>query len=222
MQVTVNIQATDRSWTQAMRAGLPGTIAVAGTMPGTALVCVAPPVRPDVILMECGADARDNRERLARARCVAVAGVLVAFDRCTPELLADVLEAGGRGFALKATALPSLRQGLCAIHRGETWFSGAALLQALRPGPAPLPAAEPPQHDLTPRERQILHLIGLGMSNKEIGRQLAISEQTVKTHLHRVYVKLNRSGRYKAYLAQPGAALPPPPGVRGGVQAALG
>jgi ATP/maltotriose-dependent transcriptional regulator MalT len=41
------------------------------------------------------------------------------------------------------------------------------------------------------------------MSNKEIGRRLAISDQTVKTHLHHVYVKLERSGRYKAFLSHP-------------------
>jgi DNA-binding NarL/FixJ family response regulator len=56
---------------------------------------------------------------------------------------------------------------------------------------------------LTPREEQILRFIGCGMSNKEIGRQLEISHNTVKTHLHRVYVKLNRSGRFEAFLTQP-------------------
>ena len=56
----------------------------------------------------------------------------------------------------------------------------------------------------------MLDLIGSGLSNKEIARQLDISDKTVKTHLHRVYVKLNQSGRYKALLAQIGehARLP--------------
>ena len=44
------------------------------------------------------------------------------------------------------------------------------------------------------------------MSNKEIGRALQISDQTVKTHLHHVYVKLQRSGRYKAFAATPASA----------------
>ena len=62
---------------------------------------------------------------------------------------------------------------------------------------------------LTHREEEILQLIGHGLSNKEIGRRLEISDQTVKTHLHRVYSKLHKSGRYKAYLAQPHS--PPQP-----------
>lgn len=52
--------------------------------------------------------------------------------------------------------------------------------------------------------------IGLGLSNKEIGRRLEISDQTVKMHLHRVYATLHRSGRFKASLAQPHERAPAP------------
>ena len=62
---------------------------------------------------------------------------------------------------------------------------------------------------LTRREDEILRLIGTGLTNKEIGRRLKISDNTVKTHLHRVYTKLNQSGRFKAFLAQPKGKTPP-------------
>jgi DNA-binding NarL/FixJ family response regulator len=63
------------------------------------------------------------------------------------------------------------------------------------------------EHKLTQREEEILRLIGTGLTNKEIARRLAISDKTVKTHLHHVYVKLHRSGRYKAFLSRPGTPL---------------
>jgi DNA-binding CsgD family transcriptional regulator len=77
------------------------------------------------------------------------------------------------------------------------------LLHALGAQPVahtPAPPAE--EGTLTRREHEIMLLIGTGLTNKEIARRLAISDHTVKTHLHRVYVKLHRSGRYKALLAQ--------------------
>ena len=54
---------------------------------------------------------------------------------------------------------------------------------------------------LTAREHEILALVGTAMSNKEIAHQLKISDLTVKSHLHRVYVKLQRSGRYRAFMS---------------------
>jgi Response regulator containing a CheY-like receiver domain and an HTH DNA-binding domain len=66
---------------------------------------------------------------------------------------------------------------------------------------------------LTAREREILDLVGAALSNKEIARKLAISDKTVKTHLHHIYVKLQRSGRYKAFLSD--AISPPRPATPG-------
>jgi DNA-binding NarL/FixJ family response regulator len=57
------------------------------------------------------------------------------------------------------------------------------------------------ENKLTQREEEILELTIKGFSNKEIARLLRISPNTVKTHLHRVYVKTNKSGRIKAYHA---------------------
>jgi DNA-binding CsgD family transcriptional regulator len=78
---------------------------------------------------------------------------------------------------------------------------------------------EPPKQEelLTAREREIMLLVGSAMSNKEIARKLRISGNTVKTHLHHIYVKLNRSGRYKALLSE-GAAPGPRRPFAGGIQ----
>lgn len=57
------------------------------------------------------------------------------------------------------------------------------------------------ENALTPREKEILELTSKGLSNKEIARQLHISPNTVKTHLHRVYVKTQAGSRIKAFYA---------------------
>lgn len=72
------------------------------------------------------------------------------------------------------------------------------------------------EHKLTQREEEVLRLIGTGLTNKEMARRLAISDKTVKTHLHHIYVKLHRSGRYKAFLSQPGTPLAQIAAVSGG------
>jgi len=202
MRIKVFISCVDQGWAEAVGAALAAAEPLAGGA-GTVVVCVDASSHPDVVLMDSVAGASGTRERLARAAAAAAAGVLVAYERCTRELLVEALECGARGCTLKASPLPLLLQALCAIRRGETWYSSTALLQALRPESPAIPVAVAGEHELTPREQEILHLTGLGLSNKEIGRQLKISDQTVKTHLHRVYVKLNRSGRYKAFLAHP-------------------
>ena len=205
MRIRVFISCMDRAWAEGVRAALGAVAGPGGQGAGPAVTCVDAAARPDVVLMDSAVDARDTRERLARAVACAASGVLVAYERCTRDLLVEALECGARGCMLKATPASVLPQALCAIRRGESWFSSAALLQALGAEPRPAPPPEPEEHELTPREHQILSLIGEGMSNKEIGKRLEISDHTVKTHLHRVYVKLNRSGRYKAFLAQPAA-----------------
>lgn len=93
------------------------------------------------------------------------------------------------------------------MHGGDTWFGRSTLLQALHSliGAAPVARTPVDEGRLTQREEEILHLTGRGLTNKEIARELDISDHTVKTHLHRVYVKLHQSGRYKVLLSQPEA-----------------
>jgi ATP/maltotriose-dependent transcriptional regulator MalT len=97
-----------------------------------------------------------------------------------------------------------MAKAVMAVHAGDPWFGRTALLQALRSRVATEPVQEVSAEDqalLTRREREILGLIGSAMSNKEIARILKISDKTVKTHLHHIYVKLHQSGRYKAFLS---------------------
>jgi DNA-binding NarL/FixJ family response regulator len=132
---------------------------------------------------------------------------LLMYARCTSDDVAEAVRRGAAGCIPHAVTTELLAKAVRTVASGGAWWGRMALLEALR---AQMSVSAPPQHggSLTQREEEILQLIGHGLSNKEIARRLEISDHTVKTHLHRIYSKLQRSGRYKAYLAQPGAATP--------------
>ncbi|MFL6290426.1 MAG: response regulator [Thermoanaerobaculia bacterium] len=110
----------------------------------------------------------------------------------------EILEAmrlGVRGVVLKEMASASVVQCVRKVHAGELWLekrSAASMIGKLarREGAGRDAAAL-----LTPREQELLTLIGRGLRNKEIAAQLSIREQTVKVHLSHIYAKLGVDGR---------------------------
>lgn len=166
--------------------------------------------RPDVLLLEHSeADEECTWQILNElGRVSAGTRVLLLCDACTRSTIIGSVRRGVSG-CLFTWSEPSLQvRGVTTVHRGETWFGRTALLDAIRSQIAPQPILLSDSLDahelLTAREREILGLIGGAMSNKEIARRLLISEKTVKTHLHHIYVKLHRSGRYRAFLSSSG------------------
>lgn len=159
---------------------------------------------PDVLLAAGDPTQGDTLELLNRMAHESRTRPLVLYEACTNNQVIEWVRHGAVG-CLAYSAIPMLlAKAVRTVYLGGTWYGRSALLEALRSsvGAAvtPLPAEDA---RLTHRESEILHLAGQGLSNKEIGRRLEISDQTVKTHLHRVYAKLHQSGRYKAFLAQP-------------------
>ena len=165
--------------------------------------------RPDVILLEHLATDEDRLWGILHRLTLAssVSRVLMLCELCTDRLVTSFIANGACGSVALASGPSLWARAVVAVNQGEMWFGRTALLLALRrqlSAHAVDRAASFYEDELlTVREREILALIGDGMSNKEIARELSISDQTVKTHLHHVYVKLKRSGRYKAFTATP-------------------
>jgi len=131
---------------------------------------------------------------------------LILYDVYSQDLIVESIRQGASGCLLKSSDASLCAKAVRTVNRGETWYGRMALLEALKLQIGIKPTtAQPDDGKLTPREEEILQLIGSGLTNKEIGRKLDISDKTVKTHLHHIYVKLNLSGRFKAFLAQPEA-----------------
>jgi len=121
--------------------------------------------------------------------------VVLVADRLGEEEVLEALYLGVHGMLLKALLLRMLVPCVRTVMAGERWFEKRALTRALdvllrrHTGEREMAAL------LTPRQMEMVRLVALGLRTAEMSSRLAISEGTVKTHLHRVYRKLKVDNR---------------------------
>jgi NarL family two-component system response regulator LiaR len=166
---------------------------------GEAAVREAEIRRPDVILMDLvmprldGVGAmRELRRRMPECR------VIVLTSYAQDDRLLPAIQAGAAGYLLKDAEPREIARAVRAAHAGEALLApaiAARLVAAIAQ-----PAGERPTQRLTPREREVLALIGRGLPNKRIARELGVSEKTVKTHVGHVLAKLGVTDRTQAAL----------------------
>ncbi|MFC4534404.1 response regulator [Sphaerisporangium dianthi] len=148
---------------------------------------------PDVILMDLrmpGGDGVGAIPPILAARPETRVIVLTTYE--TDQDIVRAVEAGAAGYLLKDTSRADLVAAVFGAARGETVLSPAVATRLVSRMRAP--AAE----SLSPRETEVLALVARGLTNAEVGRELFISETTVKTHLLRVFGKLGVSDRTAA------------------------
>jgi DNA-binding NarL/FixJ family response regulator len=184
-----------------VRAGLRGMLAAEGAITvvgeagsGAEAVATAAAVEPDVVLMDLrmpDGDGVTATERILAANSAIKVVVLTTYE--TDADILRAVEAGAAGYLLKDAAPAELSRAVLAAARGETVLApsvAARLMNTVRrPGPTTT---------LSAREVQVLRLVGRGFTNADIGRELFISEATVKTHLLRMFAKLGVSDRTAA------------------------
>jgi len=166
---------------------------------GTEALDLAHRLRPDVVLMDLkmpGIPAADAI-RTIRAQYPAT-HVLVLTSYAEERQVEEVLRAGALGYALKSIVAADLVRAVATVARGETWLHAEAqrsLVNRMR-----RPAELSPLALLTERERSVLGLLARGMSNREIGRALHLTEGTVKGYVSNVLAKLKLEDRTQAAL----------------------
>ncbi len=182
-----------------VRSGLAGLLAVEPDVEvvgeagdGAAAVSMARALTPDLVLMDLrmpGVDGAAATAQITDELPGVHVLVLTTYETDTDILRA--VEAGATGYLLKDTPRDQLVAGVRAAARGESALSPSVarrLVQQLR-GDA---------ERLTPRELEVLSGVARGLSNAAIGRELYITEATVKTHLLRVFGKLGVDDRTHA------------------------
>jgi DNA-binding NarL/FixJ family response regulator len=159
-------------------------------------------LHPDVVLMDVRMPVVDGveatRQLTARDGSPPVL-VLTTFD--DDEILAAALRAGAAGFVLKDVPAEDLQRAVRAVAAGGAWLdpSVTGRVLAVYRGTAPAPRGDDPAlASLTAREREVLALIGRGLSNPEIAAELVVGEGTVKTHVNHIFAKLGLRDRAAA------------------------
>ena len=124
--------------------------------------------------------------------------VLTTFE--DEEILAGALRAGAAGFLLKGVPAEDLQRAVKAVAAGHSWLDPGVTGRVLAKYREGIPPALPgPELDmLTQREREVLALIGAGLSNTEIADHLVLGEGTVKTHVGHIFAKLDLRDRSAA------------------------
>ena len=145
---------------------------------------------PDIAIVDIAMFGVAGREMLARASLA----TRLVFFAASPEdeNLAMLAAAGASGLIPKDADPETLVQALRRIANGERLLPP---LGTVRPTHQSTPSVEDVLAALTERERQIIRLVIEGLSNKEIGRRLNISDGTIKVHLHNMFGKLGVSNR---------------------------
>lgn len=200
-------QAMVREGFRALLHAQPGLTVVGLAASGDEAVTLAPKLRPDVVLMDVRMPVMDGleatRQILAshpvdeRPRVL----ILTTFD--LDEYVYEALRAGASGFLLKDAPGQELVHAVQVVARGDALLAPSITKRLIAEFAA---RREPPLDwphtldELTARELEVLHLIARGMSNAEISKTLIIAEQTTKTHVGRILMKLRLRDRAQAVI----------------------
>ena len=168
-----------------------------------------------------GVDGLEATRRIAADPDLAGTRVIILTTFDLDEYVFEALRVGASGFLVKDTEPVDLLRGVRAVAAGDALLSPGVTRRLIAEfaGRANAPARPRTLDALTEREREVMALVGAGLSNEEIAARLFVSPATAKTHVSRAMVKLGARDRaqlvvfaYEAGLVRPGWSADPPTG----------
>jgi DNA-binding NarL/FixJ family response regulator len=179
---------------------------------GLQTINVVDDLKPDVVLLDVSTPEIDGIQAIVPIRQKSPhTKPLMLTATSDDTAIFECLKAGAKGYLSKNSSASDLSKAIKAVHRGELWverklmsrfFDREAVADSHGKGPHTRP-----EEGLTPREREVLSLLTAGCTNKEIGRDLFISEKTVKCHVNKIFRKLHVTRRLQAILYAIGKGL---------------
>ncbi len=197
--VVVDDQALVRAGFVALLSASPGCSVVGQAGQGEEALRLVRELRPDVVLMDVRMPVLNGIEatrRIMADPATADTRVVMLTTFGLDEYVFGALRAGAVGFLLKDTPPSELVRAVGSAAAGDALLSPAVTRRLIEVfATLPAPPSPRPLADLTDRERDVLRLIGLGLSNAEIALRLHIGAATVKTYVGRLLDKLDAAGR---------------------------
>lgn len=199
----VDDQGIVREGLQSLLEAKPDLEVVGQAENGQIAVELAVQLNPDVVLMDVRmpvmdgvAATRSLRDKKPEIKVL----VLTTFD--DDEYVAQAMQSGAKGYLLKDTPSEELAQAIRSVQKGYTQLGPGLFEKVMAATPKP-PEPEPIPEEfqqLTPRELEVVQLIGRGYNNREIAEELFITERTVKNHVSSILNRLNLRDRTQVAL----------------------
>jgi DNA-binding NarL/FixJ family response regulator len=206
-----------RAGVRALLDGERGLTVIAEAATGEEAVAAAIETRPDVVLMNMwlpGLDGLQAMRQILTNPGLSHVKALILSDDESDEHVFDALRAGASGFLLKDADPVELSRAVRVLADGGAHLSPCVarrLLRAFASQPDPKRPTPELLEELTAREREVMTLVGLGLSNDEIAGRLVVSPATAKTHVSRTMVKLHARDRAKLVVLAYDCGLIRPP-----------
>lgn len=153
-------------------------------------------LHPDVVLMDCHMPGMKGFEATQKIKSDFPETKIIVFSATAEiERVRSILQAGANGYLLKTASTPELRQAIMTVLGGTTVITPSIAHTPDNPDPS-IPVVN--SLGLSKREIQILELAARGVTNRQIGEQLNLSNRTIEVHMHNIFIKLGVSSRTEA------------------------
>jgi len=171
---------------------------VGGVRDGGSLVAAAERLRPDLVITDIAMPEIDGIAATRRLRAIVPeTRILILSIHTESPWIQEAFDAGAHGFLAKSCASEEIEIAVREVLKGRLYVSPevASSLILAKKVSTPSAAGEEKAERLTPREQDIVRLVGRGLGNKEIAHQLGVAVTTVRSHLSKVYDKLGPASR---------------------------